>query len=276
MQDIEAIFFDMGGTIRMRPQNHGHREAMMSRLVRLLGSDNSPTGFDANEFGSVLSRRAKEYKRWALETRQELAEEELWTQWMLPDWPPDVIEPAAVQLNQLWRSSQGTRVIRPDARDVILELDRRGYLLGLVSNTTSRVDSPRLLKAMGVSDCFKTVVLSAVFGKRKPDPAIFLQAIQNLGVRADRCAHVGDRPSRDLVGARSAGVATVAIIRDPNGAPSEWPFPKANGAPSEWPSPKANGAPLEPLDAALTPDHVIQSLSELLSIFPPLAGQGEV
>lgn len=34
-------------------------------------------------------------------------------------------------------------------------------------------------------------------------------------------------------------------------------------------------APSETLDASLAPDHVIQNLSELLSIFPPLAGRQE-
>ncbi len=246
MQDIEAIFFDMGGTIRTRPQNHDHREAMMSRLVRLLGADSSP-----GELYDTLHRRARDYKRWSLETLRELTEEELWTRWMLPDRPAAEIEPIAVQLNQLWRSAGGVRVVRPDARDVILKLDRRGYLIGLISNTTSRVDSPRLLRALGVADCFKIVLLSTVFGKRKPDPAIFLEAAQNLGVRPDRSTHVGDRPERDVAGARSAGFAAVALIRTPD------------------------DAPLESFDASLTPDHVIQSLSDLLPMFPPLAGRGE-
>ena len=247
MKDIDAIFFDMGGTIRTLSQGHEQREAMMLRLADRIGADSSP-----GELYDTLYRRARDYKRWSKETLCELTEEELWTRWMLPDRPAAEIEPIAVQLNQLWRSTGGVRVVRPDARDVILELDRRGYLIGLVSNTTSRVDSPRLLRAMGVSDCFGTVVLSAVFGKRKPDPAIFLEAVQNLGVRADRSVHVGDRSERDVSGARSAGFAAVILIRDP-----------------------LNASP-DPLDASLTPDHVIQSLSELLPMFPPLAGRGEV
>ncbi len=243
MQNIEAIFFDMGGTIRTRIQSHEWREVTMGQLADLVGSNRSP-----GELYDTLRRRAQDYKRWSHETLRELTEEELWTQWMLPDHPAAEIEPITVQLNLLWRNTEGERPVRPDARDVILELDRRGYLIGLISNTTSRVDSPRLLRALGVADCFETVVLSTVSGKRKPDPAIFWEAARNLGVRPDRSAHVGDRPDRDAAGAKSAGFATAVIIRDPDDAPPET------------------------LDTSLAPDHVIQSLSELLSIFPPLAG----
>ena len=122
------------------------------------------------------------YKHWAEQTHLELSESDLWTKWMLPDFPVDQIKPVAVQLNQLYREALGLRVIFPESREVVLELFRRGYRLGLVSNTTSSVEVPALLKELEITGCFETVILSTVVGKRKPDPAILLDAAQRMGI----------------------------------------------------------------------------------------------
>lgn len=240
-ESVEAILFDMGGTLRTRVADEELHHQSVAQFMDLLGVKGSPAAFFQQ-----LSERARAYKRWSEETLSEAPEEEIWTRWMLPEWPPDVIEPLAVHLNQLWRSARGVRIARPDTREVIIELNRRGYRLGLISNTTSRYDSPHMLEELGVSDCFKTVVLSATFGRRKPDSSIFLEATRNLGVHPDRSAYVGDRLDRDVAGARQAGFAMTIIIQEPE------------------------DTLLEPTDASLTPDHVIHHLTELLTIFPPL------
>jgi HAD superfamily hydrolase (TIGR01662 family) len=174
----------------------------------------------------------------------ELAEDEIWTRWMLPDRPMEMVRARVVQLNQLWRSAGGERVIWPDAADVIRELSRRGYRLGLVSNTTSPLDAPRILEEIGVADCFEVVVLSVTHGRRKPHPAMFLDAVESMQVRPERAACVGDQPERDVAGARSAGFGSSIILLQPGAA---------------WE---------EPADPALEPEHVIQSLTDLLEIFP--------
>jgi len=162
---------------------------------------------------------------------------------MLPDWPADMIKPLAAQLHQLWRSGQGTRVIRPDAREVIAELAQRGYRLGLISNATSS-EIPHELEQLGLSTYFETMVLSAEFGRRKPDVSIFFEAVRRMGVSAGRSAYVGDKPTRDITGPRQAGFGLTIILKEPGDAPAD------------------------PTWAALVPDHVIHSLSELLTIFP--------
>ena len=237
-KNIDAILFDMGGTLRSCAPDDIPQSETMLQIMDLVDAQGPP-----EEFGRKLSRRAGNYKRWSEQTLCELVEEELWARWMLPDRPADEIEALAVQLNQLWRSARGVRTIRPDARDVIRELVRRGYRLGLVSNTTSRLDAPRILEEIGVTDCFETVVLSATFGQRKPHPAIFLKATTRMQVHPDRTAYVGDQLSRDVAGPRRAGLALGIIIQEPG---------------DELP---------KPLDAALTPDHIIHSLTDLLAIF---------
>lgn len=241
IDQIEAILFDMGGTLRnSTPNNQALKQEKVRRILELIGAEGRP-----EEFTATLSARAQAYGRWARETLIELNEVELWTQWMLPDWPASRIGKIAIQLNQLWREALGVRVISPESREVILELFRRGYRLGLVSNTTSSVEVPALLNELEITGCFETVVLSAVVGKRKPDPDILLEATRHMRIASEHCAYVGDRLDRDVVAARKAGFSQAIILRDPRQPETE-----------------------EMEGSDLTADHVIENLRELLTLFP--------
>ncbi|HNQ94746.1 MAG TPA: HAD-IA family hydrolase, partial [Anaerolineales bacterium] len=239
---VEAILFDMGGTLRRTVKRaREEKHAIIQKMIHQLDSNVA-----VEEFTTLLSQRAKAYKAWAEETHIELNESELWTKWMLPDFPAEKVSGMAVQLNQLYRESIGIRTPLPESREVILELFRRGYRLGLVSNTTSSVEVPALLKELEITGCFETVILSAVIGKRKPNPNILLEATQRMGIAPEHCAYIGDRVDRDVAAARKAGFSNAIILRDPN-------------------KPAADKRD----EADLAPDYVIDNLRELLGIYPP-------
>lgn len=239
---IEAILFDMGGTLRRTAKRtRDEKQRVIQRMRDLIGVQSS-----VEEFALLLARRAKAYKHWAEQTHTELNENDLWMKWMLPDFPAEQIRGMAIQFNQLYRAATGLRVVFPESREVVLELFRRGYRLGLVSNTTSSVEVPALLNGLEITGCFETVILSAVVGKRKPDPAILLNAVQRMGIAPEHCAYVGDRIDRDVAAARKAGFSKAIILRDPR-------------------QPKVD----EVDGSNLAPDHTIQNLRELLDIFPP-------
>jgi len=175
---IEAILFDIGGTLRSSlDADPARKEASISRIMELTNADGS-----MQDFAALLAGRAKSYIRWARETLVELKESELWTKWMLPDFPAAQVSEMAVQLNQLWRDATGRREIFPETKEIVLELFRRGYRLGIVSNTVSSVEVPQALRRMEISGCFETVVLSCNVGIRKPDPAILLEATRRMGI----------------------------------------------------------------------------------------------
>ena len=47
---------------------------------------------------------------------------------------------------------------------------------------------------------------------RKPNPAIYFYAMEELGVEAENCCYVGDNLNRDIIGAKAAGCGmTVAV-----------------------------------------------------------------
>ncbi len=239
-QVIDAILFDMGGTLRSStiPQREADK-AKIFEMIDLLGGD-----FDPLEFTQLLKKRAEAYRDWAEKTNLELNEIEQWTRWMLPDQKSDKVSQLALQLSQLWRDATIKHVVFPESREIVQALFRRGYRLGLVSNTTSSVEVPRLLSELGIAGCFDSVILSCVVGIRKPDPAILLMAADQMGVLPERCAYIGDQPHRDVVSARQAGFAITVILRG-----------------------QKYNSHLQPGDS-LNPDHTIDNLRELLEIFP--------
>ncbi len=238
---VEAILFDMGGTLRgTRKRSREERLRYTNDILKLLGSNADPASF-----ARLLARRETAYRRWARETLIELGEADLWTRWLLPDWPEEQVREHAVQFNLLWRNATGERILFPETAEVIIELFRRGYRLGLVSNTTSSTEAPEALKKHGLNSYFETIILSAVVGKRKPDPGILLEATTRMEIKPGKCAYIGDLPHRDVAAARKAGLSKTVLIRHRS----------------------RRGARLA-TDPALEPDHRITDLRELLEIFP--------
>ena len=207
---IEAILFDMGGTLRGSvKKDEASTLEIVRKIIALLGADASP-----EEFKDMLSERTKAYRNWAKSTLIDVDERELWTKWMLPDWPAEQIGDLAMQLNELWREATGDRIAFPEAKEVILELFRRGYRLGVVSNTVSSVETPQALNELELTGCFETVILSCVVGIRKPDPAILLEATRRMEIDPDKCAYIGNLLHRDVQASQKAGFAKVVIRRD--------------------------------------------------------------
>jgi FMN phosphatase YigB (HAD superfamily)/sugar phosphate isomerase/epimerase len=239
---IEAVLFDMGGTLRgTRKRSRGERLEYTGEILKLLGSSADPA-----KFSRQLARRSSAYRRWARETMIELNEVELWTRWLLPDWPAALVREHAMRLNRLWRDATGERVIFPEAAEVLHELFRRGYRLGLVSNTTSSTEAPEALKELGLTSYFETIILSSVVGVRKPDPGILLEATGRMRIEPGKCAYIGDLPHRDVAAAHGAGFSKTILIRSRS---SRWTWLVE--------------------DFQLEPDYDIRNLRELLDIFPP-------
>jgi HAD superfamily hydrolase (TIGR01549 family) len=237
---IDAVLFDLGGTLkRTRRHTEAERRNGLASIDALLGTHLSPEEWDRR-----LLPRAREYKRWAEDTHEELTEEEIWTRWMLPEYPAEQVRPRALDLHRAWRGAFGTSAMQPQAGRVIRELFRRGYRLGVVSNTNSRTDAPEALERDGILDCFEIVTLSAVHGRRKPDRRLFDLATHAMELEPGRCAFVGNRRDTDLAGAKQAGFAKVVLLRRPEVDPGN------------------------PQPEALEPDAWIDDLEELLAIFP--------
>ncbi len=243
---IEAILFDMGGTLSYTIDNDAAgRERLVAQIQALIGSAAPLAAFTA-----LLLARGRAYRQWAKATMVELEEPRIWVEWMLPEFPPVLVAPLAARLNLLFLKAWRLRYFLPGARETVLELSRRGYRLGIVSNTTSTREALDMWDEAEMTGLFEIVLLSCSFGRRKPDPAMLVEAAARMDVPARRCAYVGDRPDRDVAAARQAGYGQVVVLH----------HEKAD--------------PFQPQDALFPPDRLIASPAQLLDLFPPRLEHG--
>ena len=243
-QNIEAIFLDLGNTLRILLKDQDHMAKARQKIVELVGTQEDPVTFVA-----ILDVRYKEYRKWAFENLREAPEAEMWTRWLAPDFPAERIAPLGAELTYQYRQSMGRRVVVDDGREVVEELQRRGYTLGIISNLIGTREIPEWLEAENFKPYFKSVVLSSMLGIRKPDPAIYLEAARSAGVEPARCAYVGDNLKRDVTGTRAAGFGMIVIIIEPKKLAEET------------------------ITDENRPDLIIHQFKELLDVFPALENQ---
>jgi HAD superfamily hydrolase (TIGR01549 family) len=237
--NIEAIFIDLGNTLRMLVKDPAHMTRAREEIVRLVGTDEDPVVFCAK-----LDKRYKVYRKWAFENLVEAPEAELWTRWLVPEFSPKQIAPLGEELTYQFRQSMGRRVVVENGKEVVVELYRRDYTLGIISNLIGCREIPDWLEADGFSPYFKSVVLSSIFGKRKPDPSIYLEATRRAGVEPANSVYIGDNVERDVSGTRAAGFGMVVIMISPEELAKET------------------------ITGENRPDVIIHEFTQLLDIFP--------
>jgi putative hydrolase of the HAD superfamily len=101
----------------------------------------------------------------------------------------------------------------PDAPPALAHLRERDLTLVCVSNWDCSL--PEVLERSGLGGALDAVVTSAAAGARKPDPSIFLRALELAGTAPGEAVHVGDTAAEDVEGARAAGIR--ALLLDRNG-----------------------------------------------------------
>ena len=122
----------------------------------------------------------------------------------------DAFEEFFEELYVLYSTPEAWRVFE-DAEPALNWLGALGIRLAVVSNWDPRL--PGLLDKLGLGQSFEFVLTSAEAGCRKPNPRIFEQALERLGVSAEQAWHVGDSYEDDVAGASNAGLTPVLIDR---------------------------------------------------------------
>lgn len=189
---LRAILFDLDNTLV-------DRQWAVCRLCQDLLSDR---GAGPEEVRKLLARAS------AREADYHLTDAAFW-RWLagqLRRWgvPPETLGRSRRRLDQY---------VSVDGRvcSMLRRLAER-YKLAVVSNGSRQGQQAKMLRA-GLSELFDVVLISGQMGVRKPDEAIFLQAVDKMGCPAEDAVFVGDDPLADISGAASAGLKTCWISR---------------------------------------------------------------
>lgn len=220
MQPIQAVIFDLGGTLwEWRPG---------------LTVEDMLTGVTPNAIALLAPAQAAALAPRAVAVAIRRAYIELEEEAALGDPKPipaelPVIrglaalgatvapETARALLRALHISERRTTRLLPGADDLLRALALRRVRLGIISN---RMHGDTLLlddlEYFGISHYFLSVIASCDAGQMKPHPALYRRALDELGVPAEAAVMVGDDLRADIAGARAIGMRAIWVRRPPD------------------------------------------------------------
>jgi len=117
--------------------------------------------------------------------------------------------------------------------ETLCELRRRGIGTGLI--TVCSEDVVDAWAETPFAGAFDSVLFSCSSGYRKPDPRLYLQACEELGVEPAEALYVGDGSNDELAGAERVGMRAILIHRP--GKEPPWPEVR------DWPGPRITAIP---------------------------------
>jgi len=109
------------------------------------------------------------------------------------------------RINRRVRGGGVAWVLYDDVLPIMKALKQQGLILGLISNL--------IIGEVGLESYLNFIVTAEEVGASKPEPPIFLAALERAAVNAAEAVYVGDQYETDVVGARGVGIKPVLIDR---------------------------------------------------------------
>jgi HAD superfamily hydrolase (TIGR01549 family) len=218
---IRCILFDIGSTLwtskdktALLSMEHTSNQRAV-QVLRRFANDKELSSMESHTLGTLL-RNNVEQQIWS-ETRQNSGYE------------PDFVLATMKALQKLGilkadrtlgediyealriRNSE-SRLLFDDTLSTLTVLKQRGYILGVVTNRHyGGRPFHEDLQTMGLLDYFEYdhMAISADLGIRKPNPDIFMHALNKLCVPTEEAAMVGDSLKADILGAKMLNILAI-------------------------------------------------------------------
>jgi len=198
---IKGIFFDAGGVLYRRS------EPTENYALNLLKQEGFSTDLSSEDIERKMALRTQ-----ANEGR--VSYYAYWDQFLLMHGVTNP-EQRKTLFGQIIDYSNSVLPI-PGSKEALMGLKQRGFILGVVTDTMYPIEwKMRRLEKVGVAEFIDAVACSTVLGAHKPDPTMYLNALQQAHLTPSESAFVG-HVTVELEGARKAGMMTVAVNYDPD------------------------------------------------------------
>jgi HAD superfamily hydrolase (TIGR01509 family) len=251
--NVRAVVFDLGHTLwDFAPTGASRRYSVMRLYNALHASLGDATPAPALLDKAYTTTIARWIERWndnsdglVQEPTEDLVREALATLGL--EVGEELLSAATYEILGVESSMP---VVEPDTLAAIATLHGRGLALGCVTNTLLLEEGIiDLLQRLGLLRYIEARIASSRGGFRKPHPALFQRALDQLGVAPHEAVFVGDRLVDDVGGAKGIGMRAVLTHQYRQ----------------------------EPLDdAVIAPDAVIQRLAELPDVIERLDAAGKL
>ena len=211
---IRAVFFDWSNTLaRYIPP----REELQSQALREFGINISPqkiiTGLSSADRYLFQESAAS-----PIRLRSPAEQAKVYThyqQMVLTEVGANIPTNSAIfpkLLNKLDELYKRLRfVLYDDVISSLKTLKAQGLILALVTNLDA--DMRPICRELGLAGYLDPIVTSSEVGAFKPQPRIFLMALQHAGVKASEAVHVGDQYDIDIAGALGVGIQPILLDR---------------------------------------------------------------
>ena len=206
---IKAVLFDIGNTLVK--YEYGLPEEVFQRVLFSLGISRSLD--DTKKAFLSAEKEAEETDLPSLSGKIKC--EDFWYQWnslVLKYLQMEENEELPKIIHSKWMDFVDC-TLYPEVREVLLEIERRGLKMGLISNGYEEEIDLILEKADLEKTTFDIIVGVDTMKKVKPNPDIFKHATSKLDVKPEEAIFVGDNLEADYNGAENAGIHALLIDR---------------------------------------------------------------
>ena len=212
---IKAVFLDWFNTLALYDPP---REELQSKTLREFGIDISPEKirpalliadkwfFEEYATSPVTRRSPEEQAKIYARYQQTILTESGVNLSDVSDILPEIMKKA----QELYRDIRF--VLYDDVLPALKTLKNQDLTLGLLTNVVS--DMKPVCTELGLDPYLNFIVTSGEAGADKPQPEIFLTALEQAGVEASEAVHVGDQYKIDIVGAMGVGIKPILLDRN--------------------------------------------------------------
>lgn len=189
----EAIIFDFGGVIAVPDDEaawRAHKDVMGAEL-----------GFES---GAAMWSYIFEGQEWWLAKTGRISDDEFWRR-LLEPLGISTLDARRQWVRRLYGPSGG---VHPRVRSLLAQLKGR-YKLALLSNATDWL-ATALGEVHQLDGVFDVVVVSALVGLAKPDPAIYELTLQRLDIPASATLFIDDQARNTRV-AEALGIPSIVF-----------------------------------------------------------------
>jgi FMN phosphatase YigB (HAD superfamily) len=187
---IKAVFFDLYQTLVHYRPTQAELEAL---ALESLGIKTAAAALDlpilaANEWLYLQMAKRPLSKR----PKEEIAA--LYIEYqriVLKEAGIDTEEKVVMKLLGMMQNAQMDIVLYDDSLPVLTDLKARGLITGLISNIEKNMTEA--IQQLGIASKLDIVVTSQDAGAAKPQPGIFLFALQKANVKPAEALYVGDQ-----------------------------------------------------------------------------------
>lgn len=211
LDGVRLVLFDLDGTLlQYRPTLH---EALLAYAAQAGQTFEEATRQEGLHWIQAYWADIEQVRY----DRERLTEEEaFWAnfirQYLVALWLPEaLLDSVTDAINRRFQQDFAPEsYLAPGTREMLWRLRTLSLMTGLISNRDEPLTGIAI--ELGLIESFDFTLAAGQVGSKKPDPAIFHQALALAGgVSPQEAIYVGDNYYTDVIGSRRAGIRAVLL-----------------------------------------------------------------